>query len=135
MTPSNLKVLIIDDNVFKANDIRKALEFCGVRNVTNVWDQESAWEEIERADQLGRPFGLVVTDMHYPVKKGEDADWRAGEIFLEEVQRRGMSLPVIVCSSMNLNLPLAYGCVWYSSLNENMEFDFQALLNTMFRMK
>jgi len=131
MTLSKLRVLVIDDDVFKANDVRKALEFCGVRNVTTVWDQESAWEEIDRADRTGRPFGLAVTDMHYPVNKGEDADWRAGTIFLEELQRRGIRLPVIVCSSMNLRIPEALGCVWYSSLNENMEFDFQELLSKL----
>lgn len=131
MNLSRLRALIIDDDVFKANDVRKALEFCGVRDTTSVWDQESAWEEINRARQTGRDYGLIVTDMHYPVRRGDDADFRAGMILMEELKNRGLHVPVILCSSVNYNIPEALGCVWYSSLNENMEFDFQALLSKL----
>lgn len=131
MQLTKLRVLIIDDDVYKAHDIQKALEFSGVRDFVLVWDQESAWEEIDRAAQTGRNFGLIVTDMHYPVKRGEEADFRAGVILIEEMQNRGLRIPVILCSSHNYRIPGALGCVWYSNLNENMEFDFQELLQKL----
>lgn len=128
MTASKLRVLIIDDNVFKTFDIKKALEFCGVREISSVYDQESAWEELGRSEVAGRGFDLIVTDMHYPINRGEEADWRAGKILLEELENRGIRIPVIVCSSINHTIPHAFGCVWYSNLNENMQFDFQDLI-------
>lgn len=36
MTLSKLKVLIIEDSVYKAMDITRALEFSGVRDITRV---------------------------------------------------------------------------------------------------
>ena len=131
MSASKLRVLIIDDDAIKAHDIKDALEFSGVRNIESVFDQESAWEEIERAALTGRRFDLIVTDMHYPINRGEEADWRAGKILLEELRNKGIQIPVIVCSSVNHQIPEAFGCVWYSALNENMQFDFQDLISKL----
>jgi len=36
MNTKNTKALVIDDNVFKTNDICKALRECGVRNIIQV---------------------------------------------------------------------------------------------------
>uniref|UniRef100_UPI0040570FEA hypothetical protein n=1 Tax=Acetatifactor sp. TaxID=1872090 RepID=UPI0040570FEA len=46
MTLSTLKVLIVDDNVYKAMDITRAMEYSGVSDITRVKDQESAFEAI-----------------------------------------------------------------------------------------
>lgn len=36
MELSKIKAVIVDDDVFKGNDIRRALEFNGVRNIITV---------------------------------------------------------------------------------------------------
>ena len=44
MDLSKISVIIADDDVFKGFDIRKALEFNGVRNIMTVRNQEKLWE-------------------------------------------------------------------------------------------
>lgn len=46
MNLSEMKVLLIEDDVFKAVDVNKALTFCGIRNIIEVDNQEEAWKVI-----------------------------------------------------------------------------------------
>ena len=41
MDLSKIEAVIVDDDVFKGIDIRKALEFNGVRNIMTVRNQEN----------------------------------------------------------------------------------------------
>ena len=45
MDLSKIKAVIVDDDVFKGADIRKALEFSGVRDIITVRNQEKLWEK------------------------------------------------------------------------------------------
>ena len=53
MDLSKIKVVIVDDDVFKGADIRKALEFNGVRDIITVRNQEKLWEQVRFSDYEG----------------------------------------------------------------------------------
>ena len=121
------RVLVVDDEVIKYMAIKKALEFNGIREIQIVGNQEAVWEEIEKAEQRDEKFDLIVTDMHYPLREREEPNPDAGFILLDEMEKRGYQIPVIICSSLNFREPRALGCVWYRE-NESLEFAFMDVL-------
>lgn len=127
MNVRDIKALVIDDNVFKTNDICKALRECGVRNIIQVDNQEDAFEEIYRSINDDKSIDLVVTDMHYPVKKGAEADTKSGFIFIERMKSENINIPIIICSSLNFEAPDVAGVVWYSKIRDLRE-DFMEVL-------
>lgn len=130
MNPSNLRALIVDDSIIKTMDIKRALEFNGIRDIRLVGNQEAVWEEIEKGEETGERIDLIVTDMHYPLHPGSEADHNAGFILLDELKRKGMEIPVIICSSKNYNEPEALGCVWHSERTD-INFDFKEILRKL----
>lgn len=130
MRMSDLQVLVVDDDVFKAVDIKKALEFNGIRNITLIRNQEAVWDEIDKVKGSGNTIGLIVTDMHYPLGPGMEADHNAGYILLERMKERGINIPVIICSTQNFHSPDALGTVWYSKLRD-IESDFKEILRNL----
>ena len=123
----NLRVLVVDDNIIKSMDIKKALEFNGIRDIQLVGNQAAVWEKIEKGEESDKKIDLIVTDMHYPLNPGQVADHNAGFILLDELKRKGKDIPVIICSSINYREPAALGCVWYSKLTD-IDFDFKEIL-------
>ena len=121
------RVLVVDDEVIKYMAIKKALEFNGIREIQIVGNQEAVWEEIEKAEQRDEKFDLIVTDMHYPLREREEPNPDAGFILLDEMEKRGYQIPVIICTSLNFREPRALGCVWYRE-NESLEFAFMDVL-------
>ena len=68
MDLSKIRAVIADDDVFKGIDIRKALEFNGIRNIMTVRNQAKLWEQIYHdEDQID----LIVAEMQYPLEAGE----------------------------------------------------------------
>ena len=47
----------------------------GITKVEWVPSAGEGLERIETALQNGVPFNLAITDMHYPLRRGEIADW------------------------------------------------------------
>ena len=123
MNLRDLKVLVVDDNVFKTMDIKRALEYNGVEKITLVDNQADVWELIENHI----PIDLIVTDMHYPLAKGMLADHSAGFILIEKMKEHGINIPVIICSSRNFISPDAFGTVWYSR-QRDIRLEFRSLL-------
>ena len=130
MPLSKLKVLIIDDSVYKAMDITRALEFSGVRDITRVREQESAFEAIYESIESKASFNLIVTDMHYPLERGMEADYDAGFILIERLKEEGINIPVIICSSRNYTEPEILGTVWYNEVCD-LNRAFKELLNRL----
>lgn len=124
MDLSNIKAVIVDDDVFKGADIRKALELNGIRNIRTVRNQEKLWEQIYHgADKID----LIVTDMQYPLEAGAAVDEEAGLKLIERMEKENINIPVIVCSSLNYNIPGILGSVWYSELND-LDANFKEVL-------
>lgn len=127
-----MKIIHLEDDVIKYSTIKRVLVNAGIRNDDVVWTDnvEDGIEQIEKAIKDGEPFELAITDQHYPVKKGMKADWDAGEIFIDTIENKGIAIPIIVCSSMNMNYKNVYGNVWYSELS-NWEAELQAYIKKL----
>ncbi len=115
MNLSKIKVIIADDDVIKGVDIRKALEFNGIRNIMTVRNQEKLWEQIYHGEDK---VDLIVTDMQYPLEAGEAIDKEAGLKLIERMKKEKIDIPIIVCSSLNYSIPDILGSVWYNELND-----------------
>lgn len=113
-----MKILNFEDNVYKHLDIKKAIEMAGRHEMAWVGSVEEGMAELGKAGREGHPYDLIITDMHFPVYIGGESDLRAGYRVLEEVQKRGLSIPVIVCSSMNIRPAGCCGSVWYSPISD-----------------
>lgn len=122
-----LKVIHFEDNVLKHAEVRRVLQDHQIAEHEWVENVEEGIEKIEEAQRLGNPFELIITDMHYPVAKLGESDYYAGEKLIEMLQERKMSIPVIVCSSVNYAIREAYACVWYSE-NSNWEWELGKLV-------
>lgn len=115
MDLSRINAVIADDDVMKGADIRKALEFNGVRNIMTVRNQEKLWEQIYHGEDK---IDLIVTDMQYPLEAGEAVDEEAGLKLIERMKKENIDIPVIVCSSLNYSIPDILGSIWYNELND-----------------
>ena len=119
MDLSKLHAVIVDDDIYKAIDIRKALEFNRVTHVDIVRNQEKLWEKINESKGGEKKVDLIVTDMHYPITAGADADWEAGFKLIERMRKESIDIPVIICSTSNYeSVSGILGSVWYSDLND-----------------
>lgn len=129
MDLSKIKAVIADDDVFKGADIRKALEFNGIRNIMTVRNQEKLWEQIYHGEDK---IDLIVTDMEYPLEAGEDVDEEAGFKLIERMKKEKIEIPVIVCSSSDYrySIPDILGSVWYSKLND-LDSNFKEVLGRL----
>lgn len=130
MKLAELKVLVIDDSVYKAMDITKALEYSGIRDVVRARHQEAGFEKLYESKKLGTPIQLIVTDMHYPLDAGMEADYDAGFKLIERLKKEGLDIPVIICSTHNFNDSRILGCVWYSE-QRDLNRDFKAVLKRL----
>ena len=127
MDLSKIKAVIVDDDVFKGIDIRKALEFNGIRNTKSVRNQEKLWEQIYHGEDK---IDLIVTDMQYPLEAGEPVDEEAGLKLIERMKKEKIDIPVIVCSSLNYSIPDILGSVWYNELND-LNSNFKEVLGKL----
>ncbi len=127
MDLSKIKAVIVDDDVFKGADIRKALEFNGVRDIITVRNQEMLWEQIYHGEDK---IDLIVTDMQYPLEAGEAVDEEAGFKLIERMEKEKIHIPVIACSSLNYSIPDILGNVWYSNLND-IDLNFKEVLGKL----
>lgn len=127
MDLSKIKAVIVDDDVFKGMDIRKALEHNGVRNIVTVRNQEKLWEQIYQGEEK---IDLIVTDMQYPLETGGAVDEEAGFKLIGRMEKEGIDIPTIVCSSLNYSIPNILGSVWYNELND-LDSNFEEVLGRL----
>lgn len=122
-----LKIIHLEDSVTKAMDIAKAIRSKYPCTIDLVSNMAKGIELIDEANQKGKPYDLAITDMHYPLASGENADWSAGEIFVDTIKQKNIDLPVIICSTHNMSNRDALGCVWFNDL-EDWEFEIVELI-------
>lgn len=101
----------LEDSVLKHIAISRVLKEMGISEIIRAGNLEEGIRRIETEAIAGIPFDLVITDMHFPLVSGGEASWKAGEMVFEKLQEKEIEIPVIVCSSMNMKVPGAYGCV------------------------
>lgn len=118
-----MKILNFEDNVFKHHDISKTIKeeiFAKIDQVSNLSD---GIEILQKAYDEGSPYDLIITDMWFPVRFGEKPE-QSGELLIKTLQERNMPVPVIMCSSINYQMPGILGSVHYS---ENKNWEIQLL--------
>ena len=124
-----MKVLNIEDDAFKHNDICKVLTSCGVNTVYWEKNYEDGWKAIKNAEDAEKPYDLIITDMYYPREAGgrEEA---SGELIIQKVIDQELKVPVILCSSVNLRFSEIFGCVYYNRIR-NWEDDLKLFINKL----
>ncbi len=126
------KVLNIEDLATKHVAIRRALEKCGVPFVDHADNAVDGLDMVEAAIAEGKPYDLVVSDMYFPMSKG-GMEVQAGMYVIEELQARGIHVPVIVCSSARMVIPEIVGCIHYSSRND-LDADMREMVDIVRNM-
>ena len=126
------KVLNIEDLATKHVAIRRALEKCGVPFVDHADNAVDGLDMVEAAIAEGKPYDLVVSDMYFPMSKG-GMEVQAGKYVIEELQARGIQVPVIVCSSARMVIPEIVGCIHYSSRND-LDADMREMIDIVRNM-
>ena len=79
-----LRIIQLEDSVMKHSAISRVLK--------NVVPAEIDW----------------VTDMHYPLSLGGEADWEVGDIFVDIIRTKYLNPPIVICSTHNRKNPYAY---------------------------
>ena len=121
------KTLVLEDDIFKEMDIRRALQYCGIRDIQHVSSQGAGFEYIYKCEKENTPVELIVTDMHYPLLENGVSDVNAGFKLISRLQEEHLNIPVIICSSRNIKEPQVLGCVWYSLLRD-LDHDFLEII-------
>lgn len=119
MQIKDLRILVVDDNVYKLMSIKRALEYNGVTMITTVNNQEDVFSELAIP---GAHYDVIVTDMQYPLTSGSSVNCDAGYILIDRLKEQKIDIPVIICSSDNVSPGDAIGTVWYNGLRE-LEYD------------
>ena len=74
-------------------------------------------------------LNTMIFDMYYPNEPGGREE-QSGDVLIDRVIKNKITIPVILCSSVNLKYPEIYGCVYYSR-ERNCEADMQKLVNSL----
>ncbi len=129
MILSELKVLLVEDNVYKRIDIKNALSLYGIKNVVCVNYLQAGMEEIYKSMNT-EPIGLIITDMHYPIERVGAEVPDAGNQLIKRLQSEDINIPVIVCSSVPYQIPEILGTVWYDE-RRDLNRDLKELLDKL----
>ncbi len=113
-----MKILYFEDDVFKHADVVKAVNAAGPQEVVWVKNMEDGFGKLQEAQQEGKPFQLIITDMCFPLFEGGPESIRAGQEVMDGLEKRGLDIPVIICSSLNIRSARAYGSVWHSDISD-----------------
>ena len=130
MKSKEFKTLLIEDDAYKAADIRKALEYCGIKDIERAWNQAAGFDIIYKNIEQGTPVELIVTDMSYPLEAHEPDDKEAGFKLIERMKKEELDIPVIICSAQNYNEPGILGSICYNDL-QDINQEFKAVIDKM----
>lgn len=122
------KVLNFEDLPSKHVAVRRALENCGVSYIDHAENAVDGLDMIEAAIAEGKPYDLIVSDMYFPVSKG-GMEVQAGMYVIEELQARGINIPVIVCSSARMVIPEIVGCIHYNPYRNDLNADMREMID------
>ena len=121
------KVLNIEDTMSKHVDIVRALNRCGVPNVVHAATAVEALDMIEKAIEGGMPYHAIVSDMYFPISSG-GMETQAGMYVIEELEARGIDIPIIVCSSARMVIPEIVGCIHYNPYRNDLDADMREMI-------
>lgn len=127
------RVLNIEDLMSKHIDVLRALNRCGVEKVDHATTAVEGLDMIEAAIKEGKPYHAIVSDMYFPISPG-GMETQAGIYVIEELEARGIDVPVIVCSSARMVLPEVVGCIHYSPYRNDLDADMREMIDIVRNM-
>jgi LEA14-like dessication related protein len=126
-----MKVINLEDNVLKHHAISRALDNMRITDIAWTKNVDDGIGLIEDAARNGNPFELAITDMQYYLHSDDDKiDVDAGSKFIDMISKRNINLPIIMCSSDNLQIDGILGSVWYVE-SRNWENDLNKLVKSL----
>jgi hypothetical protein len=124
-----MRVINLEDNAMKHLAIVRALEDMRINDITWVKNVDDGMRQIKEAVKSGTPYDLAISDMQYYLHEGDyNITVDAGDKFISRVFDEGLSLPIIICSSDNLQIDTILGCVWYLE-SRDWESQLRKLVN------
>ena len=112
-----MKILLVEDNDYKCNDIVASLKACGETDVTRRISRNGSLIELMEAQDEDRMYDLVILDMQIPLR--EEEPWRilqdGGMEVFEEIKRCEYDTLVAFCSSELIENEDALMCIRYDS--------------------
>ena len=95
------KILIVDDDDFKINNIKDALNEVNANYIIDV--EKSLNYGLRRIRK--ETFDIILLDMSMPtfnIKDSKDFDSYGGKSFLQEMNRKKVGIPVVVITQYDL---------------------------------
>lgn len=123
-----MRILNLEDSVFKHFDIKKAIENNFIRNIQieRIGNLKDGVSKIEESIQQGTPYDLIITDMWYPKNTG-GSNTNSGDELIQIAMEKKWNIPIIVCSSISYSYPEILGYIHYSQ-NEDWETELVDLI-------
>lgn len=100
-----MRILLIEDNDYKANDITETLVRVDVTDITRKEAINESLRELNEQHQKNNDYDCIILDMQFPRFKNQMPEANAGMHILKFLERRHITTPVIVCSSDILREP------------------------------
>lgn len=124
-----MRILNLEDSVSKHSEICAVLLSCGIKAEDIVWvtNLMDGIDKIKELAENGEYFDLAITDMYYPVEPGGYEEKDTGDKFVRFVKKERLKLPIIICSSVNIEDGSVFGCIWFSPLS-NWKMELRALI-------
>lgn len=127
------KVLNIEDTMTKHVAVVRSLNKCGICMMDHATTAMEGLTMIEIAIEEGKPYDLIVSDMYFPIFPGE-YETQAGLYVIEELKKRQIDVPIIVCSSARFRIPEIVGCIYYNELRGDLDADMREMIEIVKKM-
>lgn len=92
-----LRIIQLEDSVMKHSAISRVIKNVVPAEIDWVTDMYSGIKKIDEAYRSGIPYDLAITDMHYPLSPGGEADWEVGDIFVDIIGTKYLNPPIVIC--------------------------------------
>ena len=121
-------VINIEDDAIKHTAIRRALKSNGISHVERARDAEEGLDMLDNAIEKGEPYDILVLDMQFPVKGAYNKE--AGRYIIKELKRKNINIPIVICSSINYNIPDVVACIFYNK-SRNLNWDIKEMIKKL----
>lgn len=121
------RVINIEDSMSKHVAVCRALNNCGITDIDHAVTASEGLAMIEEAISQGNPYTLLVLDMYFPLSPRERMT-QAGVYVMEQLNNKGIVIPIIICSSVRLVIPEVVGCIHYNEWNGDLNADMHEMI-------
>ena len=99
-----MKILLIEDNFYKASTIMDDLNSVGETDITLTRSRNAGLREFHGAKKDNKPFDMVITDNYLPIYDNERNTEPYAADIIREIRRWCDETPICVCSSEEFDI-------------------------------